>query len=69
MEILPENEILDKIGNLIEENKIKIEQLKKDKKEKENKLNIILKNISAKIQDIKEKNIINNEDKKKRNQN
>ena len=41
IEILPENEILFKIWKLIEENKIKIDLLEKDKKETENKLKII----------------------------
>ena len=40
-EILPNNEMLVNINNLIEENKKKIEQLEKDKIEKENKLNDI----------------------------
>ena len=67
IEVLPENEILVNISNLIEENKKKIEKLEKDEKEIENKLKIILKNNVAKIKVIKEKNREKNRDKKKRN--
>jgi len=41
IEILPKNEILDKIRNLIKNNKIKIDELNKNKIEKENILNDI----------------------------
>ena len=63
IEILPENEILNKFKIFIKNNKKKIDQLKKSKLEKETKLNDILNNNIQKIKDIINKNIINNEQK------
>ena len=65
LEILPKNEVLDKIRNLIKDNKIRINLLKKEKIKKENKLNSILdKNIKI-IKRIINKNKINNKIKEK----
>ena len=44
IQILPENKILNKMKKLIERNKGEIDELKKSKKEKQNKLNDILNN-------------------------
>ena len=59
IEILPEDEKLKKIENIIENNKNEIKYLKKIKKEKENKLDNILNNNIKKIKDRKNEKIIN----------
>ena len=65
IEILPEDEVLDKIKKLIINNKIKIKQLKKQKKQIENLFNNILNKNIKKIKDIINTNKINNSTKEK----
>ena len=64
-EIMPKNEILLKIKNLIKNNKKKIKDLNKNKKDIENKLEVIFNENTNKIKDIKFKNKkMNNNNKK-----
>ena len=56
IEILPEDEILDKIRSLIQKNIIKINKLKKDKTKTEERLSNILNKNIEKIKSIKNEN-------------
>ena len=62
IEIIPNNEILIKIGKLIKNNRIKIEDLNNTKKETENKIKYIL---SENINKIKRIKLINKENNNK----
>ena len=66
IEVLPEDEKFKKIGNIIQNNKKKIYNLKKLKIEKENKLNNILNNNIKMIKDIINKNKINYNNKEEK---
>ena len=65
IEILPEDEILDKIRSLIQKNKIKINQLKKDKTKTEERLSNILNKNIEKIKSKKKENKEKNNKKEK----
>jgi hypothetical protein len=63
MEIIPEKNILNEIEEKIKAKKIKINNLSKEKINRENKLNAILKNNINKIKEIMRKRIIKNKNK------
>ena len=65
IEILPENEILDKTRNLIQNNRVKLNELKKNKLEKENILNNILNNNIKKLKFITNRNKLKNNKEEK----
>ena len=65
IEVLPEDEKVKKIANIIENIEKKINDLKKTKVEKETKLNNILSNNIQKIEEIINNNKINNIEKEK----
>ena len=65
IQILSDNKVLNKIKNLIESNKRKINELMKAKEETENILNNILNNNIKKIKEIINKNENNNNIKEK----